>query len=112
MYDGYIGNHYYKCTVSGSTSNLYSKLQYDVSTNLRVVVKPEVYYVFMGVSTYYDTLEESKLAMSTSVAYSKTYLDLYNDPDFTIPANGYFKRCTYDSYIGTVKVLNGVLEVF
>ena len=38
VYDGCIGPRYCKCTVNGSTSNLYSKIKYDVSTSPRVII--------------------------------------------------------------------------
>ena len=112
VYDGYIGSNYYKCTVNGSTSNLYSKIKYDASGNLKVELTAAVYYRFMGRDYFSKNINREKTATSTSVTYSKTYLEIYNEADPVIPANGFFQQCTYNSRIGSTTVIYGVLEVF
>lgn len=112
IYEGYVGGNYYKCTVTGSTSYIYSKIKYDPSASLKVMIDAEVYYMFMGEAHYYNNVQDQKTSNSTSVTFNRTYLDFYNDPNISIPANGFFARCTYDSKIGTTMVICGVLEVF
>lgn len=112
MYDGYIGTRYYKCTVSGSTSNLYSKMQYDVTALLKTEVRPKVKYVYYGELNDLGWFYDYKTATSSSVTYNKTYAQFSTMYDPALPANGYFDRCCYDSYVAGTKIINGVIETF
>ena len=79
---------------------------------MKVEVRPFVKYVYYGEHIDLGRFYDYKTANSSTITYNKTYAQfsgLYNP---SLPANGYFSDCSYDSYIGGTKYLNGALEVF